>query len=100
MLRLFLPFDIGHPYEPTLAASGIDNTIKIFSPDRYAQENARLGINILDQDNPANVFGSSVRNVGGLQSRKRIQDSYRIMSKNDIERRGGISDADITVRSF
>ena len=92
--------DTGHPYEPTLAVSGIDNTIKIFSPDQNAQENARQGINILDPDNPVNVFGSNARNVGGLQTRKRIQDSYRIMSKNDIERRGGISDADITVRSL
>jgi len=33
----------GHPYEPMLAASGIDHTIKIFSPDARAREAARLG---------------------------------------------------------
>ncbi|KAL9637620.1 MAG: hypothetical protein Q9204_001806, partial [Flavoplaca sp. TL-2023a] len=31
----------GHPYEPVLAVSGIDSTIKIFSPDNRAQEDAR-----------------------------------------------------------
>lgn len=33
----------GHPYEPLLAVSGIDHTIKIFSPDSRAREAARLG---------------------------------------------------------
>lgn len=92
-----LTFPAGHPYEPTIAASGIDNTIKIFSPDQYAQDQAERGINILDPDNPANVLGSSMQNIGGLKSRKRLQDSYRIMSQNDVERRGGMSEAFITV---
>lgn len=35
----------GHPYEPMLAVSGIDHTVKIFSPDRREQYNARIGIN-------------------------------------------------------
>lgn len=90
---------LGHPYEPTLAVSGIDNTIKIFSPDRHAQEQARRGRNILDPDNPVNVLGSTVHNLGGLQSRKRLSDSYRIMSQNDVDRRGGMSEAYITVES-
>jgi len=33
----------GHPYETILAVSGIDHTIKIFSPDERAREAARLG---------------------------------------------------------
>lgn len=33
----------GHPYEPMLAVSGIDHTIKIFSPDARARAVARLG---------------------------------------------------------
>ncbi|KAJ5697172.1 hypothetical protein N7488_010856 [Penicillium malachiteum] len=86
----------GHPYEPTMAVSGIDNTIKIFNPDQNAQELARQGVNILDPDNAANTLGSAGRTVGGLQSRKRIQDSYRIMSQNDVDRRGGMSEAYIT----
>lgn len=39
-----------------------------------------------------------MRNLGGLESRKRIHDSYRIMSQNDVDRRGGMSEAYITVR--
>lgn len=88
----------GHPYEPTIATSGIDNTIKIFSPDRRAQEEARLGTNILDPDNPANAFGAGVSVDGGLRSRKRMHESYQIMSQNDVERRGGMSDAFVAVR--
>ncbi|KAI9681443.1 MAG: hypothetical protein M1817_002727 [Caeruleum heppii] len=51
----------GHPYEPMLAVSGIDHTIKIFSPDRRAQSDARTGSNICDP-NPA---GYSTLHLGG-----------------------------------
>ncbi|KAL5335096.1 hypothetical protein BJX70DRAFT_332188 [Aspergillus crustosus] len=83
----------GHPYEPTIAVSGIDDTIKIFSPDQRAQEDARKGINILDPNNPANTLG---RGFGGLKSSKCMHDSYRIMSENDVQRQGGMSDAFVT----
>ena len=83
----------GHPYEPTIAASGIDSTIKIYSPDQKAQEDARRGINVLDPDNP------TVSTVGGLRTCKRLDDSYRILSQNDVDRQGGMSDAFVTVRS-
>ncbi|KAJ5964914.1 uncharacterized protein N7479_004790 [Penicillium vulpinum] len=86
----------GHPYEPMIAASGIDNTIKIFSPDQNAQEDARNGVNILDPDNPSNTFGRTMSKIGGLESRKRVHESYRIMSQNDVERRGGMNEAHIT----
>jgi len=36
----------GHPYEPVLAVSGIDHTIKIMSSDRVARRNARLGLGV------------------------------------------------------
>ena len=36
----------GHPYEPVLAVSGIDHTIKIMSSDRVARKNARLGLGV------------------------------------------------------
>lgn len=83
-----------------IAASGIDNTIKIFSSDQNAQEDARNGINILDPDNPSNTRGRNTSSVGGLESKKRIHESYRIMSQNDVERRGGVNEAHITVRFF
>ncbi|KAF2654565.1 WD40 repeat-like protein [Lophiostoma macrostomum CBS 122681] len=40
----------GHPYEPTMAVSGIDHTIKIFSPDAQEQYNARKGIGVHSAD--------------------------------------------------
>lgn len=80
-----------------MAVSGIDSTIKIFNPDQNAQEQAKQGINILDPDHPANVLGSTVHSLGGLSSRKRLHDSYRIISQNDVDRRGGMSEAYITV---
>ncbi|KAF2270916.1 WD and tetratricopeptide repeat-containing protein [Lojkania enalia] len=40
----------GHPYEPTMAVSGIDHTIKIFSPDVQEQRNARKGIGVHSAD--------------------------------------------------
>ncbi|RDW70809.1 WD repeat-containing protein [Aspergillus mulundensis] len=83
----------GHPYEPTIAVSGIDDTIKIFSPDQRAQEDARRGINVLDPNNPANTLGAG---YGGLKSAKCMHDSYRIMSENDVQRQGGMSDAFVT----
>ncbi|KAJ5245853.1 hypothetical protein N7468_000836 [Penicillium chermesinum] len=86
----------GHPYEPMMAVSGIDNTIKIFSPDRHAQAQARQGINILNPDHLSNILGPHGHIVPGLQSRKSLHDSYRIISQNDVDRRGGMSEAYIT----
>ncbi|THW22540.1 WD40 repeat-like protein [Aureobasidium pullulans] len=40
----------GHPYEPMMAISGIDHTIKIFSPDARAREAARLGRGVAAAD--------------------------------------------------
>ncbi|KAI9707438.1 MAG: hypothetical protein M1836_000399 [Candelina mexicana] len=61
----------GHPYEPMLAVSGIDHTIKIFSPDQRAQENARNGINISDQGSS----GSSSLRYGMRFTARRSQDT-------------------------
>lgn len=84
----------GHPYEPMIAASGIDNTVKIFSPDRRAQDDARHGVNILD---PEYVSDSNGR---GLASCRRMHESYQIMSQNDVDRQGGMCDAFVTVCSL
>lgn len=91
-------FCVGHPYEPMIATSGIDDTIKVFSPDQRAQDDARRGINILDPDNPANTIGRHVAGVSGLRSRKCMDDCYRITSQNDAERQGGMNEARIAVR--
>lgn len=53
----------GHPYHPLLAASGIDNTVKIFSPEGLGK---------------------------GLQSRQSLQDEYKILSRNDVTRQSNL----------
>ena len=108
----------GHPYEPILAVSGIDHTIKIFSPDARAQEDAKNGINISSATHGSHGYSSlsySTRRrrsdnteiedaepqAGeGLASRKCMDQSYQIMSRNDVERKGGMRDALITVGPF
>ena len=111
----------GHPYEPVIAASGIDHTIKIFSPDIRAQEDARNGINISSSihssrgDSSLSRSSRFQRNRGGatqpdhnvadsstegLASRKRMQQSYQIVAQNDAMRQGGMRDAFITVGPF
>ncbi|KAF1827907.1 WD40 repeat-like protein [Dissoconium aciculare CBS 342.82] len=40
----------GHPYETMMAVSGIDHTIKIFSPDARARQVARLGQGVSAHD--------------------------------------------------
>ena len=55
-LVLSLTSAIGHPYEPMLAVSGIDHTVKIFSPDVHARENACKGIGVSASD--ASMFSS------------------------------------------
>lgn len=111
----------GHPYEPTMAVSGIDHTIKIFSPDAQLQRNARKGIGVQssDPDSFSSLhFGRRRRNraaeastlgegesavdapsdsddevvPGGLSSRRRMHQSYQITSQNDMDRKGGRED--------
>jgi nuclear receptor interaction protein len=51
----------GHPYEPTMAVSGIDHTIKIFSPDAHEQRNARKGIGVHSGDPGLSSLGFGLR---------------------------------------
>jgi nuclear receptor interaction protein len=112
----------GHPYEPTMAVSGIDHTIKIFSPDSRDQRNARKGIGVQSSDSgsfsslnwgrrrrthatdedaqrPAEALSDSDEEVAmnGLRSRKRMHEAYQITSKNDMDRKGGREDYFISV---
>ncbi|KAL9620563.1 MAG: hypothetical protein Q9160_004924 [Pyrenula sp. 1 TL-2023] len=95
----------GHPYEPMIACSGIDSTIKIFSPDQQMQEDARNGVNLL---NPGGAGTSSLRFAGrrmrqeptsessGLESKKCMDKYYQIVAENDTARQGGLGDAVLT----
>jgi nuclear receptor interaction protein len=105
-----------HPYEPMLAVSGIDSTIKIFSPDSHARRAAAgaKGITAADASNFASIryerrvssakpSASNRRNSDkdeeddedgdekvaphGLESRKRFDQMDSIVSQNDHERR-------------
>ncbi|ORX98419.1 WD and tetratricopeptide repeat-containing protein [Clohesyomyces aquaticus] len=116
----------GHPYEPTMAVSGIDHTIKIFSPDIQEQHNARKGIGVYSVDPGFSTLGYSRRRrnrnnpprepvksdessrqtqegsddeevaPNGLSSKKRMHEQYQITSQNDMERKGGRENAFIT----
>ncbi|KAL9045530.1 MAG: hypothetical protein Q9214_001437 [Letrouitia sp. 1 TL-2023] len=100
----------GHPCEPILAVSGIDSTIKIFSPDSRAQEEARAGINIRHDSygfsTHSSLYGRGRRqrpsgasehaSIEGLSSRKRMDQSQQIISDNDVQRQGGMREAFIT----
>ncbi|KAF8542916.1 WD40-repeat-containing domain protein [Trichophaea hybrida] len=80
---------VGHPYEPLLAVSGIDNTVKLFSPDMQLQREfgeSRTGI-----DNNA-----TERSYSGAASCRRLQDSHRIMGQNAVASETGVASAVIT----
>ena len=87
--------------------SGIDHTIKIFSPDARAQEDARLGVNNTVPRSSTGYSSLSSRRrrsdapapSDGLASRKRMHESYQITSQNDAERQGGMREAFISVRT-
>lgn len=95
-----------------MAVSGIDHTIKIFSPDIRSQKDAQEGINISSAQNGSfgssslsgrrrprpDASGNDEARPEGLSSRKRMQQSYQICSQNDVQRQGGMRDAFITVR--
>ncbi|KAL8692468.1 MAG: hypothetical protein Q9218_002504, partial [Villophora microphyllina] len=102
----------GHPYEPVLAVSGIDSTIKIFSPDQRAQDDARAGVNIGYSSNGFTTHSSlsgyrrrsrrapSESEDGppeeGLASRRRMDQREEIVRENDLQSRGGMREAFIT----
>lgn len=77
----------GHPHEPQIAVSGIDHTIKIFSPDQAAQAEFRRQELMYRED-----YGMD---HGG--SRQRMDDEYKILSQNDASRDTGVQEALVTV---
>ncbi|KAI4108525.1 MAG: hypothetical protein L6R37_000961 [Teloschistes peruensis] len=105
----------GHPYEPVLAVSGIDSTIKIFSPDNRAQEDARNGVNVGYSSNGFATHSSLLSGVRrrsrrapsdgedgapeeGLASSKRMDQREEIVRENELQSRGGMREARSTVR--
>lgn len=104
-----------------MAVSGIDHTIKIFSPDAAAQRNARKGVGVHSADRGLSSLGFGRRQrprrpsvtsatetprdpslseddddddevaENGLKSRKAMHEQYQITSQNDMDRKGGES---------
>jgi nuclear receptor interaction protein len=109
-----------------MAVSGIDHTIKIFSPDIRDQNNARRGVGVQSVDtngfssinlsrrrrpsrSEAQVEASDDEALSesegeyagnGLKSRKRMHRAYQITSKNDMDRKGGRDDYFISSAVF
>lgn len=78
----------GHPYETMLAVSGIDHTIKIFSPDSRAREAARLGRGVEAAD--TSDFSSlswRARMRGSRLPRERATTSEPAMPADNSDRR-------------
>lgn len=61
----------GHPYETMLAVSGIDHTIKVFSPDARARDVARLGEEVQAADPTAFSSLAWPSRVGRRRSSRR-----------------------------
>ncbi|KAL8860325.1 MAG: hypothetical protein Q9178_003296 [Gyalolechia marmorata] len=91
------------------AVSGIDSTIKIFSADNRAQDDARAGINVGYPDSGYAIHSSltgrrrrtrwEAREDGateGLASRKRMDQREEIIRENEVQRQGGMREAFIT----
>lgn len=113
----------GHPYEPMLAVSGIDSTVKVFGPGGDSREryNAAQGIDVANPgggEHSTLRFGVRRRSRrmrhdddeesgeddengtsanGGLESRRAMQHEYAITSQNDAARRQGGGEAFVTV---
>lgn len=82
---------VGHPYEPLLAVSGIDYTVKLFSPDLEMQR--EFGENA----GAENMTGQGEKSHSGPASRRRLQDSQRIIGQNAVLSETGLTNAVITV---
>ncbi|KAL8872922.1 MAG: hypothetical protein Q9174_001539 [Haloplaca sp. 1 TL-2023] len=110
--------NLQHPFEPVLAVSGIDSTVKIFSPDNRAQEDARAGINVGYPSQGFTIHSSlsgrrrrarhraasesddeDSSQGSGLASCKRMDRREEIVRENDLQRQGGMREAFITVRN-
>ncbi|KAI5801240.1 wd and tetratricopeptide repeat protein [Geopyxis carbonaria] len=83
----------GHPYEPLMAVSGIDHTVKLFSPDRVMQH--EFGAAGTDEDiNPQR----NTMEYSGRVSRRQMLHMHGITSQNQMMNESGVPGAVFTVR--
>ena len=75
-----------HPHEPMLAVSGIENTVKIFSPDARLQADARRGINILNAEQGSASISSPFHMPGMRRPpRQQQQQQTRQRAQRELE---------------
>jgi nuclear receptor interaction protein len=82
---------VGHPTHPLLAVSGIDYTIKLFSPDRAAQH--AFGLSATEQ----NTGHSNSAIYSGKASRRKLHEQHRITSQNEVMSENGLPGTVFTV---
>ncbi|GAM82617.1 hypothetical protein ANO11243_005990 [Dothideomycetidae sp. 11243] len=72
----------GHPYEPMLAVSGIDDTVKIFSADARSRMAARLGSGVEAADSSS---FSSINWPSRAYGRRESRQSNRATTTSDAD---------------
>ncbi|KIW08632.1 uncharacterized protein PV09_00588 [Verruconis gallopava] len=70
----------GHPYEPMIAVSGIDSTVKIFGVDARARKDAALGIGIEEVDR------SRFSSIGLRGRRERLRRQRDRLADEEVQR--------------
>jgi len=85
---------VGHPYEPLLAASGIDYTVKLFSPDSKLQQ--EFGEKAQAKEEA--VSGETEWNYSGPASRRLLNRSKNIIDQNRVNSETGVTNTILTVR--
>ncbi|KAF2663878.1 WD40 repeat-like protein [Microthyrium microscopicum] len=85
-----------HPYEPMLAVSGIDSTVKIFSPDAHARRAARhaSGISRVDPSQFSSIRSRRRRNQNRAATTDRGTQHNDSSSAGPEEAEEEVSDSD------
>jgi len=82
---------VGHPYEPLLAVSGIDYTVKLFSPD---QELQREFGKMTEAD--AGHESTGQEEYSGYGSRRKLSERDHVTRQNAVASETGVTNAVIT----
>jgi nuclear receptor interaction protein len=77
----------GHPYEPMIAVSGIDSTVKIFGIDARARKDAAMGRGIEEVDR------SRFSSIGLRGRRERQRRQWERLADEEIQREHEIPDS-------
>jgi nuclear receptor interaction protein len=87
---------VGHPYEPLLAVSGIDYTVKLFSPDSKLQQEFGEKTQKAQRAKNQGVDWT----YSGPASRRLMGSSKSILDRNQVNNETGRSNTILSVRFF